>query len=97
MLGELVINEGENLRTTVVNCKNEVFDVHIGRGSPFGNPFKIGVHGNREEVITKYRNWVLTQPLLLAKMEELRGKRLGCWCKPKACHGDVIVEILNRT
>jgi hypothetical protein len=26
---------------------------------------------------------------------ELRHKILGCWCHPKACHGDVLAEIAN--
>lgn len=83
--------------TVVVNCRRDTYDIYIGRGSPYGNPFKIGVHGSREEVITKYRKWALTQPALLGTIEALRGKRLGCWCKPQACHGDVLVEILELT
>jgi hypothetical protein len=27
---------------------------------------------------------------------ELKGKRLGCLCKPKMCRGDVIAEWLDR-
>ena len=33
-------------------------DVYIGRGSPFGNPFIIGKHGTREEVIEMYRDYI---------------------------------------
>ena len=28
-----------------------------------------------------------------AALPELRGKILGCWCAPKVCHGDVLVEL----
>lgn len=82
-------------RTRVVHHKHERFDVYIGRSGPFGNPFEIGVDGTRKEVIEKYRRWVRTQPELLEQLETLRDKVLGCWCHPKPCHGDVIVEILH--
>lgn len=88
-------------RTSVVNVKHEAFDVYIGRtmpgyaGSKFANPFKRGVHGNRAEVLEKYRAYVQEQPALMAALEELRGKRLGCWCKPYDCHGDILVELLE--
>lgn len=63
--------------------------------SPFGNPFRIGRDGTREQVIEKYRDWIMDRPHLLSQLEELRGKRLGCWCKPAACHGDVLVELIE--
>jgi len=40
--------------TKVVNKYKNRFDVYIGRGSSFGNPFEIGIHGDRNEVIKKY-------------------------------------------
>jgi len=79
--------------TRVVHCKKESFDVYIGRPSPWGNPFVIGRDGTRIEVIEKYRQWILTQPDLLARLPELKSKTLGCWCSPAACHGDVLVEL----
>lgn len=68
----------------------------IRRPRKWGNPFQIGVDGTRSEVILKYEEWILTQPHLLADLEELRGKTLGCWCHPKPCHGDVLVKMLNQ-
>lgn len=56
--------------------------VYCGRPSPFGNPFQIGRDGNRADVIIKYRKWLLGQPKLLARLPELRGKDLVCWCAP---------------
>jgi len=83
-------------KTRVVNLKHEPYDVYIGRGSKWGNPFRIGIDGTREEVIEKYRNYVLTRPDLLAALDELEGKRLGCYCKPLPCHGDVLVELIKK-
>ena len=82
--------------TTIVNKYKDQYDVYIGRGSKWGNPFRIGDHGDREDVIEQYREWIQTQPILLNSLEELRNKRLGCFCKPKACHGDVLLELLGE-
>jgi len=83
--------------TSVVHCKRDPCDVYIGRPGPYGNPFTIGKDGNREEVVEKYAEWVLTQPELLATIRtELCGKVLGCFCAPKLCHGDIIVELANE-
>ena len=81
----------------VVHCKRDKYDVYIGRPGPFGNPFEIGKDGNREEVVEKYAEWVLTQPELLAIIKsQLKDKVLGCWCAPKLCHGDILVELANE-
>lgn len=79
---------------TVVNLRKEKYDVFIGRPSKWGNPFVLtGVDGDRASVISKYRRWVMTKPELMAALPELAGKRLGCFCKPLACHGDVLLEL----
>jgi len=77
----------------VVNSAKHPYDIYIGRPSKWGNPFVIGRDGTREQVIAKYRDWIKTKPKLLASLRELAGKRLGCHCKPKSCHGDVLVEL----
>ena len=82
--------------TRVVNKYRNSYDVYIGRGSKWGNPFKIGIDGTREDVIEQYRDWIQTQSHLLNSLEELRGKTLGCFCSPQACHGDILVELLNN-
>lgn len=81
----------------VVHCKRERFDVYIGRPGIWGNPFIIGRDGDRNQVVEKYRVWIQTQPNLLRKLPELKGKILGCWCAPHACHGDVLMELANET
>ena len=45
--------------------------VYVGRPSKWGNPFVIGRDGTREEVIAKYRDWILRQPALVAALHEL--------------------------
>jgi hypothetical protein len=81
------------------NPKANPSDVYIGRyypGKPFfpasrwRNPFKVGQDGTREGAIEKYRQYILQKPKLLAQIPDLKRKRLGCWCKPKACHGDLL-------
>ena len=75
---------------TVVNKRNTHYDVYIGRGSKWGNPFVIGKDGSREEVIAKYKNHLLNSPDLLSSLHELKDKALGCFCAPLACHGDIL-------
>lgn len=71
--------------------------VYIGRGSPYGNPFIIGLDGDRSTVIRKYEAWVMQQPELLEKIKtELKGRDLKCFCAPNACHGDVLIKIANE-
>lgn len=84
------------MTTSVANCKTDHYDVYIGRPSKWGNPFSIGKHGTREEVIEKYREWLSGQWELLDSLDELEGKVLGCHCKPLACHGDILVELVNN-
>lgn len=84
------------MKTRVVHCKKEKFDVYIGRPSKWGNPFRIGRDGSRKDVIELYRQWALNNPVLLNSLHELRGKTLGCWCKPLPCHGDVLVELVEQ-
>lgn len=89
------------MNTTVVNCKKSEYDVYIGRGSKWGNPFSHLDYGSaefkvesREEAVRKYEEWIRNKPDLLACLDELKGKRLGCFCRPKFCHGDVLVKLL---
>jgi len=81
----------------VVHCKKEKYDIYIGRPSKWGNPFQIGKDGTREQVIEKYREYILNNPYLLSCLPELKGKVLGCWCKPMACHGDVLKELATNS
>lgn len=67
----------------------------IDRRTPFGNPFRIGIHGTRDEVIAKHAEWFANNKSLQEKVEkELRGKDLGCWCYPNPCHGATYLRFL---
>jgi hypothetical protein len=94
----------------VVHCKRAPYDVYIGRGgdSIWGNPFEIGKHGSRTEVIASYEGWLRTgnsygvanateerRKAILDNLALLKGKTLGCWCAPAACHGDVLLKMLS--
>lgn len=71
--------------------------IYIGRPSVYGNPFEIGRDGTREEVIETYRDYVENNPELITLIQQnLRGKDLVCFCAPKACHGDILLEIANN-
>lgn len=86
--------------TTVVNKrrhKPSPNDVYIGRPSKWGNPFVIGQHGDRDDVIEQYTHWLKDQPHLLKALPELKGKTLVCWCKPGKCHGDVLAQLADRS
>lgn len=78
---------------TIVNRHTSSFDIYIGRGTKWGNKFEIGKDGNRNDVILKYEYWILKQPSLMSSLHELDDKVLGCSCKPKPCHGDVLIKL----
>lgn len=79
----------------VVHCKKEKYDIYIGRPSKWGNPFPLEDH-SREDAISLYEDWIKDQPELLAALPELKGKTLGCWCSPRACHGDVLLRLVGN-
>lgn len=79
----------------VVHCKEQPYDVYIGRPSKWGNPFKIGKDGSRQEVIAKFEKYLLSRADLMFELPKLRGLTLGCYCAPQDCHGDVIAKYAN--
>ena len=70
--------------------------VLIDRRTKWGNPFRIGRDGSREQVIACYRAdlWRRIQAgeVTLEELAELDGCWLACWCEPLPCHGDVIAR-----
>jgi hypothetical protein len=92
-----------SIPTRVVHWRKEPYDVYVGRGSVYGNPFtfKDGTTAKfrvatREEAILRFEEWIQTKPGLLALVrKELRNKILGCWCSPAPCHGEVLARIAN--
>ncbi len=91
-----------NLQITKVSNKDtgDSYDVYIGRGTLWGNPYQMGKEGTRDEVIAKFaydfdKRFLKLSEKFDENIEKLRGKTLGCHCKPAACHGDVIANYLN--
>ncbi len=91
-----------NSKTRVVNIRFEEFDVYIGRAGHgqdgcFGNPFN---EPNRDESIKKFREYfydrIKHDKIFRQKVQSLKGKTLGCFCRPKSCHGDIYVEYLEN-
>ena len=72
--------------------------VYVGRPGRFGNPFSVEGRG-REQAIQMYEAWIQQpeqQSLLADALRTLRGKILGCWCRPGlACHADVLLRLVN--
>lgn len=91
-------------QTTVVNLRTSEFDVYIGRAGRgwsgyFGNPFRRKPGEPPGATIERYRTYFLERvekdPEFRERVMALEGKRLGCFCAPNPCHGDVIVWWLN--
>jgi hypothetical protein len=72
--------------------------VMVMRPGPYGNPFRIPIDGNRDEVINKFETYLLNNEELLKRVKkELRGQNLICICGPKQrCHADVLIKIANQ-
>ena len=72
-------------------------DVNCMRPTVWGNPFRIGPSGTRDEVVLLFEQWVMTQPKLIERARnELTGKRLVCCCTPMPCHCDVWARICDE-
>jgi len=83
--------------TLVVNKFHKTpFDVYVGRGSKWGNPYPL-TGSSREEklesrkvVIRRFEEYFLATSDLLDSVVSLQGKRLQCFCAPLPCHADVL-------
>jgi hypothetical protein len=71
-------------------CGKELFPA-----SPWANYYSVKKYG-REEAIRRYEEKIRSRPDLLARLPELRGKTLACWCKPLPCHGDVLLRLVEE-
>jgi hypothetical protein len=90
----------------IVHCKEEDFDVYIGRampglpGSKWANPYRLGTDGDRDEVCDKHERDLINNPELFCQLPELRQyRRWACWCKTRRapqtrCHGDTYLKYL---
>jgi len=71
--------------------------IYIGRGSKWGNPFRIGPDGDRATVIARHERWLRDQHELLRGLDELRDCDLVCFCAPLPCHGDLLLRLANAS
>nr|WP_315394400.1 DUF4326 domain-containing protein [uncultured Duganella sp.] len=105
---EVIVRKIKIAITRVVNIKKETKYAkirktaeyeYIGRGSYWGNPYSMFAEGEtREEVIRKFKydfDFEKFPNKEKSEVYKLAGKRLGCFCKPDACHGDVLADFLN--
>lgn len=83
--------------------RKHMLNTEVGNKGWLGNPFILEKHGGdytREESIKKFKEKfyekLKNDPEFKQAVKQLKGKVLGGWCKPKACHGDVIVEYLEE-
>lgn len=95
------------MNTRVVNLRHEHYDVYIGRAGHgqhgyFGNPFFLASNASdneRDACLAKFEQYFIerlrTDVTFKRRVQELQGKKLGCFCKPRRCHGDIIAEYLN--
>lgn len=84
-------------------------DVYIGRAcfqggwelkqSIWHNPYSVKQYGKEECLILyeKYlRDKLEREPIMKIELLKLKDKKLGCWCKPEKCHGDIILKLFNE-
>lgn len=100
------------MQTKIVHCRIEPCDVYIGRTKHthkkmhYGNPWKIGRDGTRDEVCDRYEAWLrkkadaTVEPdrrdWILRNVWKLHGAVLGCWCAPQRCHGEVLAVLAEE-
>lgn len=81
-------------KTSIINIKSgERYDEWVGKGSQWEMPPHI--KGTIEEQIAEYEKWIQEQSWLMEDIPLLKGKILACSCKPKPCHGDVLVRLAD--
>lgn len=81
------------------------FNIYIGRNmnhyvkgayaSKWQNPFKVSEHG-RDKCLELYEEYILHNKELMSDLDSLKDKKLGCWCHPDPCHGDILIKLLNE-
>ena len=62
--------------------------------SKWHNPFPVKKYG-RDKCLELFEEYIKNNKLLYNNLDELKGKELGCWCKPELCHGDILIKLLN--
>ncbi len=92
-----MIKENKTICVNISTYQGELDLFYIGRPTKWGNPFKIGRDGNRQECLDKYYEYIKNDRQdLIDALPEIKGKALACWCKPKDCHGDILVGLIEE-
>lgn len=77
--------------------RNMSFYVPGANKSKWSNPFKLNKEkSNIDEVLELYEQHIRNTPELWNSLNELKNKRLGCWCKPDKCHGDILIKLYRE-
>lgn len=86
--------------------------VKVDRSTKWGNPFVVGTHGTREHCVDLFAKMLAGyicvsngpaievqqtyRAMALARLDELKGKNLACWCPLNApCHADALLKLAN--
>lgn len=97
-----VVHVREGFDIYIGRAVNRAGDKRCRVQSIYANPFKIGADRTREMALAEYdalwrqRLASNARHLWHKRLKKLRGKRLGCWCAPAPCHGDVLVRLLQE-
>jgi hypothetical protein len=104
-------NSSGKIVVEVVNTKTFQGDkntvTYIGRPTILGNPFAMSTESERTSVCDAYESYfrerVEHDEEFRDCLDELAQQairngyvRLGCFCKPKRCHGDTVASYLNQ-
>lgn len=99
-----------NLEEWCKDCDNNIYIGRKGivfidkerypkESSIWANPYKISKDMSREDCITEYEKYIrkkIIDEKLVPNLMQLKGKNLGCWCKPEQCHGDVLIKLIEE-
>jgi hypothetical protein len=94
-----------NIMCKVVHWKKESYDIYIGRlpnneynkwAYPKDLRESFAKETKRKVIIEAYENYLLNNKDLFKDLHELKYKTLGCWCKPKSCHGDILKKYVDK-
>lgn len=88
-------SEWQERKESLYIGRNMSFYIKGAVGSKWRNPFSVKKYG-LETCLKMYRESIVANKELYEALEELQGKELGCWCKPGACHGDVLLDLLQQ-
>lgn len=81
--------------------------IYIGRPSKYGSPFSSKEKNiadfqveNKSEAMEKCEEYFSQNPKIIDELiQELNYKnlfKLGCFCAPKPCHGDILIELIEK-